>query len=89
MKNILNFFSWSWKNFETWQKTYIFAMLIQIVGWVSPDPYGLILVSISMTIILSYCFKWFVYDSIKSSWLKYKKEKSQLFDTIKQSDLKS
>lgn len=89
MKNFFNFITWGWKKLEVWQKLYVFAMILQIVGWISPNPYSIVFISIGLGIILSTMIKWFIWDSIKTSWKNYNKEKSQLFDTIKQSDLKS
>ncbi len=89
MKEIWNYIHWSWVGFQTWQKMFVFAMLLQITGWIIALTYsdvGLWISHIGLVIVLGYIFKWFIFDNVKDSWNKYKQERNKLLTTIKESD---
>ncbi len=86
MKEILRFISWGWTNFQTWQKMFIFAMLLQIVGWSIGGNLGFWLANTGMIIVFGYLMKWFVIDAVKDSWGKYKEQRNKLLTDIKNSD---
>jgi hypothetical protein len=41
---------------------------------------------IGMVLLLIVFFKWFVLDSLKTSWNRYKEQRNSLLTTIKESD---
>lgn len=86
MKEFLGFLSWSWSNFQGWQKMFMFAMFLQGVGWGMGGDYGIYITGIGIVIVFGYMLKWFVWDSILSSWTKYKSHRNELLTTIKNSD---
>lgn len=82
MKEALNFIRWQWLKFEFWQKMFIFAMILQIFGYSVENQY---VVFVGISIVFFYLTKWFIWDRAVESWKNYKKEKEELFDTIKDS----
>lgn len=86
MKNVIQFLRWQWNKWESWQKVFIIATVVGIVGMTMPDPYGTVLISAQLITVLGYFFKWAIWDSIKKSYAQYQKERSELFEKIKSSD---
>ena len=86
MKEMWGFVCWGWKNFQSWQKMFIFAMFLQGVGWTLGGEYGQYPVVLGIAIVFGYLFKWAVVDTVQNSWHKYKQHRNQLFSTIKESD---
>jgi hydrogenase-4 membrane subunit HyfE len=83
---ILKFIKWQWTRFELWQKVYLFCFLAMISSLFLNDPYDYYVWTFSIIVIFGYFIKWFIFDSLKNSYEKYKKEKSELFNFIKESD---
>lgn len=76
---------WTWSTCESWQKMFIFAMFLQGAGFGMGGNYGIYVTGLGMTIVFCYLMKWFVYDSLKASWAKYKEHRNALLTTIKDS----
>lgn len=75
MKDILHFISWQWNKWKLWQKVYAISMISVILGFVIPGIVGAFLVVVGLTSLLSWMFKWAVWDSISNSYEEFKKEK--------------
>lgn len=86
IREIVKFLRWGWQRFETWQRVFLAAMLVQVTGWFVPGTVGWAMSVSGMTVVFGYMLKWFVWDSIKTSWHKYKSERNELLTTIKNSD---
>lgn len=86
MKEFIGWVRWTWRNWEPWQKMFMFAMFLQGAGWGLGGDYGIYITSLGVIIVFSYIFKWFVYDSMKASWNKYKEHRNELLTTIKNSE---
>jgi hypothetical protein len=82
---ILKFLQWRWHTWELWQRWYVCAMLVQIVGWFVPGAWGTALVALGFAVPLFFMLKWFVWEPVSASWLKYKQHRNQLLTTIKTS----
>jgi len=86
MKEILEFISWQWSKWEIWQKGYVICAFFLGAGVVAPNPYDIYLFAIPMIALLIWTGKWWVWDQVKASWIKYQTEKQELFTNIKNSD---
>ena len=86
MKEFIGWTVWTWRNWELWQKLFIAGMLLQIIGWFVPGTAGLFVSGLGLGIIFGHILKWFVWDSAKASWEKYKQHRNELLTTIKDSD---
>lgn len=84
-KEIVNFVQWQWNKFEFWQKSFIFSSGFFGAAIVAEPPYTFYLSLVPMLVVGTFMTKWLIWDGIKNSWEKYKKEKSELFQTIKES----
>jgi hypothetical protein len=86
IKELWRFAVWQLQGLERWQYWFIFAMTIQIVGWLIPGSWGWALAFLGMSIVLAHILKWFVWDRIKDNWHKYRAERNELLTTIKNSE---
>lgn len=86
MKEIIGFIRWGWSSFESWQKIFIAAMLLQILGWFAPSPWGQWISGLGFAVVIGFMIKWFLIDPISASWTKYKQHRNSLLTTIKTSD---
>ena len=86
MKEILEFISWQWSKWEIWQKGYVICAFFLGAGIVAPEPYDIYLFAIPMIALFIWTGKWWVWDQVKASWIKYQTEKQELFTNIKNSD---
>lgn len=86
MNEILGWLKFTWTNWESWQKLFIVAMLLQLIGWVIPGTAGMITALLGFSIVMFYLLKWFIWENIKTSWAKYKSHRNELLTTIKESD---
>lgn len=84
MKEIVNFIRWQWQRWQLWQKGYILGAAMLGAGVVAPEPYSFYLFAVPAIMLVVWTGKWWVWDSLKDSWTSYKKEKKQLFDTIRE-----
>lgn len=83
---IFKFLSWQWRKWHTWQKIFIVAMIFQIVSIALPSSIGMFIWSAGFGVTLFFMLKWFIYDTLKDSFTKYKEDRNKLFGVIKDSD---
>lgn len=83
MKEVILFIKWQWKRWELWQRCYIVGAFFFGVGLGLPSPYRNYVMVVPVVMLFLAIAKWFMIDPIRSSWEKYKKEKSGLFEVIK------
>ena len=87
MKEQIEFVRWWFAKLELWQ-WFLLASLFFNVG--SLFALGTEMSSnmnlAGMILLLIVFFKWFVLDSFKSSWARYKEQRNSLLTTIKDSD---
>jgi len=83
MKELINFIKWQWGKWEFWQKSFIFSSVFFGAGITADAPYSTYLFMIPTGVMFFWMTKWFVWDGAKTAWLNYKKEKANLFNTIK------
>lgn len=80
---ILRWIRWQWRQWEFWQKTFVIGMFFMGMSVGAPSPLGLYFAGVGIIIFFSWSFKWFVIDPIKESYTKYKRQRDELFQTIK------
>jgi len=90
MKEVWLFLKWKWAKFTFADKCWFGGAFLVGSGtyemWTHPqDPIPL-RVLVGFGLWFTVLTKWFIVDQIKDQWLKYKKEKSELFNTIKESE---
>ena len=83
IKEILLFIKWQWRKWEFWQKCFIFGAFFFGMGLGLPQPYRTYGMAVPLIIFFVSTFKWWIFDPMMESWRTYKKEKQNLFDTIK------
>jgi hypothetical protein len=83
MKELINFIKWQWGKWEFWQKSFIFGSAFFGAGVTAEAPYSIYLFMIPSGIVIFWMTKWLVWDGTRTAWLSYKKEKANLFNTIK------
>jgi hypothetical protein len=86
MKEILGFIAWQWRKWELWQRIFIVSMIVFVGAILLPDPYDVYVVLALMFVMLGWTFKWAVWDNVHANWQKYKQERNQLLQIIKDSD---
>lgn len=77
MKDVFDFVRWQWSKWQGWQRVYAVSMFMIIVGFVMPGVIGALLLVIGVTSILSWLFKWAIWDSVTNAYNEYKKEKQE------------
>lgn len=77
MKDILDFITWQWSKWQGWQRVYAVSMLMIIIGFVMPGIIGALLLVVGVTSILSWLFKWAIWDSVSNAYQEFKKEKQE------------
>ena len=88
MKEFINWVVWMFKGLQLWQWVILTSLVLNIGSAFLPDPYHWYVNAVGMAMILSCFFKWFVYDMLKASWVRYKAQRNELFNTIKESEQK-
>jgi protein-S-isoprenylcysteine O-methyltransferase Ste14 len=86
MKEIFGFIGWQWRKWELWQKIFIVSMTVFVGAVLLPNPYDVYVVGTLMFVMLGWTFKWAVWDNVQANWQKYKQERNQLLQIIKDSD---
>lgn len=87
MKEVFRFIAWCFTGLELWQWMFILSMILQVASVVVADKATSSLLSgIGVGIVLFWFCKWVCYDMVKSSWNRYKKERNELLNTIRDSD---
>lgn len=74
MKDAYNFIIWQWNKWRPWQKVYFVAMAAVVIGFLLPGIIGALLLVLGLTSLMSWLFKWAVWDSISNAYEEYKKE---------------
>lgn len=74
MKDAYNFIVWQWNKWRPWQKVYFVAMAAVVIGFLLPGIIGALLLVLGLTSLMSWLFKWAVWDSISNAYEEYKKE---------------
>jgi hypothetical protein len=75
MKELVEFIMWQWGKWQGWQRIYFISMIVIVLGLVTPGLIGAILIVLGLTSLLSWLFKWAVWDSISDAYNEFKKEK--------------
>jgi hypothetical protein len=83
IKEILLFIKWQWRKCEFWQRCYLVGAFFLGMAAFSPSPYNMYIAVVPVAMFFVSTFKWWMFDPMMESWRKYKKEKQNLFDTIK------
>jgi len=83
MKNLFGYISWVWRNWELWQRSFIIAMILNVVSLALNKPYDIIACAVGWTIIFFWLGKWWIVDVLMKNYKEYKKQRDGLFDTIK------
>lgn len=77
MKEVLNFIVWQWNKWQGWQRVYAISMMLVVIGFVMPGLLGALILVVGLTSLLSWMFKWAVWDSVTNAYDEYKKEKDE------------
>ena len=83
MKDLLGYISWVWRNWEWWQRSFIVGMILNGASVFASKPYDIILGITGFGIIMFWLGKWWIVDVLMESYKKYKKQREELFNTIK------
>jgi hypothetical protein len=86
MKEILGFIAWQWRQWELWQRIFIVSMTVFAGAVLLPNPYDVYVVLTLTGAMLAWTFKWAIWDNVQANWQKYKQERNQLLQIIKDSD---
>jgi hypothetical protein len=87
MKEQIGFVRWWFSKLELWQWVLLASLFFNVgslfaIGTKISSNMNLI----GMILLLIVFFKWFVLDSVKDSWTRYKEQRNNLLTTIKDSD---
>jgi dolichyl-phosphate-mannose--protein O-mannosyl transferase len=87
MKEQIGFIRWWCSKLEIWQWILLASLFLNVgslfsIGTEISSNMNLI----GMILLLIVFFKWFVLDSVKASWTRYKEQRNNLLTTIKDSD---
>jgi hypothetical protein len=77
MKEIFDFLAWQWNKWQGWQRVYAVSMCMIATGFVMPGVIGALLLVVGVTSILSWLFKWAIWDSVSNAYTEFKKEKQE------------
>ena len=80
---IVKFLRWQWDKWETWQKIFFAAVILQIISVAVP---GIVIWTTGLTVTLCFMIKWFIWDVLRDNYIKYKEDRNKLFGVIKDSD---
>ncbi len=84
MKDVILFIKWQYSKLEFWQKVFIVNFFIMGFTAARTDEISKYLFVLSVAVPFLFMTKWFVIDSIRDSWKKFKSQKANLFNTIKE-----
>ena len=84
MKEIWLFIKWQYSRFEFWQKVFIVNSFAMGFTAFRSDEVSRTIFYITLFVPFLAMIKWFVIDQMIASWNKFKKEKAELFTTIKE-----
>ncbi len=75
MKTLIDFAGWQWNKWKPWQRVYFIAMASVVIGFLLPGIIGALLLVLGLTSLLSWLFKWAVWDEVSNAYHEFKKEK--------------
>ena len=86
MKEQIGFIRWWFSKLELWQWILLSSLLLNVgslfaIGTEISSNMNLV----GMVLLLIVFFKWAVWDSLKTSWTRYKEQRNSLLTTIKDS----
>ena len=84
MKDVWLFLKWQYSKLEFWQKVYLVNFFLMGFTAFRTDEVSRVIFYITLIVPLAFMVKWFVIDSIRASWRKFKSDKANLFNTIKE-----
>lgn len=84
MKDVLLFIKWQYQKLEFYQKIFILNSFVMGFTLAREDEISKIIFYCSLMVPLLFLCKWFIIDSIRDNWKKFKEQKSNLFNTIKE-----
>jgi hypothetical protein len=87
MKEQIGFVRWWFSKLELWQWILLASLVFNVgslftLGTEMSSDMNLI----GMILLLIVFFKWFIVDTFKASWARYKEQRNSLLTTIKDSD---
>jgi hypothetical protein len=87
MKEQIGFIRWWFSKLELWQWLLLASLFLNVgslfaIGTEISSDMNLA----GMVLLLIVFFKWAVWDSLKTSWTRYKEQRNSLLTTIKDSD---
>ena len=86
MTEFFRWMHWVWRRQERWQKLWIVAMFFMGMGLSAEGWAKIVVMSVPAAIFGFYVIKWIFWDTVRSSWLKYKEHRNHLLTTIRNSD---
>ncbi len=84
MKDVWLFVKWQYGKLEFWQKVYFVNFFLMGFTAFREDETSKIIFYCTILVPFLYMCKWFIFDQIKDSWKKFKEQKANLFNTIKE-----
>jgi hypothetical protein len=87
MKEQIGFIRWWFSKLELWQWILLVSLVLNVgslfaLGTSISSDMNLA----GMVLLLIVFFKWFIVDTVKASWTRYKEQRNTLLTTIKESD---
>jgi hypothetical protein len=77
---IIRFLQWQWRQFDTWYKLYMLAIVLIGAGFGSENE---LIYKAGFGILFLMMSKWLFIDQTKKSYNEYKRQRDGLFDEIK------
>lgn len=84
MKDFWLFVKWQYAKLEFWQKVFFVNFFIMGFTAFRTDDTSQAVFVCTMLLPFLFMVKWFVIDSIVDSWKRFKEDKANLFNTIKE-----
>lgn len=78
MKEVWYFLQWQWRQFEFWQKCWIFAMGLVGAGLTASPERRMYFIGAGGAIFLLFMLKWVFWDGTKQAWNNYQEEKNKV-----------
>ena len=87
MKEQIQFVRWLFSGLELWQWVLLSSLVLNVgslfaLGTELSSPMN----AAGMFLLLVVLFKWCVWDTLRSSWARYREQRNTLLTTIKDSD---
>lgn len=84
MSDVWLFVKWQYSKLEFWQKVYLVNFFVMGFTAFRFDEVSRTIFYCTLLVPFGFMVKWFVIDSIRDSWRKFKSDKANLFNTIKE-----